>query len=242
MPPAALSEIGANAVATGLFGVVSKAMINMAGLESELAFYGAYHSNPWNQLIHFVCIPCIWWSICVFLCYVPFLPGAMLGWESVGGHRITWGTLQLLFYAAFYIHLEFFAGILTSFVLLFFHLQASEAVARERAFRVAAGSKRDGRDDGVRKGKRPMSWFRFAFLLHALSWYLQIHPGHKVLEGVKPALLDSLGQALGVAPMFALLEGMWYVGLMPEMRARVLQLVADNRAEMCASGLDATWC
>ena len=27
-----------------------------------------------------------------------------------------------------------------------------------------------------------------------LAWYMQLHPGHKVLEGRRPALLDSFWQ------------------------------------------------
>ncbi len=34
----------------------------------------------------------------------------------------------------------------------------------------------------------------WALGVHVFSWYMQIHPGHAVLEGRKPALLDSLVQ------------------------------------------------
>jgi 2-hydroxy fatty acid dioxygenase len=30
--------------------------------------------------------------------------------------------------------------------------------------------------------------------LHIMSWYMQLHPGHGVFEGRKPALLDGLVQ------------------------------------------------
>ena len=70
---------------------------------------------------------------------------------------------------------------------------------------------------------------------------MQLHPGHGIFEGAKPALADSLGQAIGVAPMFAFLEGLWALGLTPELRSRVLALVAEKRAAMCAAG-DAPFC
>jgi len=228
------SEISQNVATAGLFYVVLKAMMNTKGLEAELGFYGAYHSNPWNQLIHFIFIPCIWWSICVFTCYVPFFPLRALGLGSLGGHRITWGTAQLVIYSAFYVSLHPVAGGLTSLLLLLFYLQASSAVSVEQA-RVAVAKSKG-------KADKKMTWFTFAFILHALSWYMQIHPGHKVLEGVKPALVDSLGQALGVAPMFAFLEGVWFAGLLPDMKGRVLVLVAENRAAMCAAGKVMPWC
>lgn len=36
--------------------------------------------------------------------------------------------------------------------------------------------------------------WQWSLLVQAFSWYMQIHPGHAVLEGRKPALLDSLAQ------------------------------------------------
>jgi len=107
--------------------------------------------------------------------------------------------------------------------------QASTAVTSEREFNEKARS----------KGKEEKKfWFKFAFALHALSWYMQIHPGHKMLEGIKPALMDSLGQALGVAPFFAGLEGLWFLGLQPELHERVKVLVAENTAKMCKAGVE----
>lgn len=37
----------------------------------------------------------------------------------------------------------------------------------------------------------------WALGIHVLSWYMQIHPGHMLLEGRKPALLDSFFQVRG---------------------------------------------
>jgi uncharacterized membrane protein YGL010W len=170
-------------------------------------------------------------------CYIDFLPLSLLGLDRLPGmaggggkgkgHRVTWGTLMPLLYGAFYVSLEPATGGLFAALLCLMYMQASGAVAAERAFNEAAHA----------KGKAAQhSWFRFAFALHALSWYMQIHPGHGILEGVKPALVDSLGQALGVAPFFAGLEGMWFLGGAPELHQRVLLLVAENTAAMCAAG------
>lgn len=48
----------------------------------QLSFYGAYHHNKWNQLVHFIFVPLIFWSASVWLAYpgqlVPYdLPGAL---------------------------------------------------------------------------------------------------------------------------------------------------------------------
>merc|ERR1719482_1921375 len=66
---------------------------------------------------------------------------------------------------------------------------------------------------------------QFAMCLQVLAWYMQIHPGHMVFEGVKPALFDSLGDALTVAPFFSLYDVMWTLlpSAAPEsLQARVL--------------------
>lgn len=49
-------------------------------LAKELAFYGAYHTHPMNQLIHLMCIPALFWSWCIALCsiYATTLPGGLL--------------------------------------------------------------------------------------------------------------------------------------------------------------------
>ena len=97
----------------------------------------------------------------------------------------------------------------------------------------------------VRKYQRrekKMSWLSFAFITQLVAWWAQIHPGHGIFERVKPALLDSVGQAIGVAPMFSFLEGLWFWGLTPELHASVKSLVSNNRAEICASGVSLSFC
>ena len=69
---------------------VSRIMLNTKGLEEELGFYGTYHQHPMNQLIHFFCVPLLWWSACIAKCYVGVIPLQMLGIDSFRGHKITW--------------------------------------------------------------------------------------------------------------------------------------------------------
>merc|ERR1719453_2476488 len=75
---------------------------------------------------------------------------------------------------------------------------------------------------------------RFAMCLQVLSWYMQIHPGHMIYEGVKPALFDSLGDALTVAPFFSLYDVMWlfFPSSAPDsLQARVAAGVLSRRPE-----------
>jgi Protein of unknown function (DUF962) len=43
----------------------------MLDYKQSLTFYTSYHSNPINQLIHFIFVPVIFWSTLVLLCYLP---------------------------------------------------------------------------------------------------------------------------------------------------------------------------
>ena len=53
-------------------------------LLEQLTFYGSYHRNRWNQLIHFVFVPLILWSVAVWACYTGPLFGVDM--PSWAGH------------------------------------------------------------------------------------------------------------------------------------------------------------
>lgn len=42
-------------------------------LREQLTFYGSYHNNFWNQVIHFIFVPAIFWTAAVWLAYTPEL-------------------------------------------------------------------------------------------------------------------------------------------------------------------------
>ena len=51
----------------------------------------------------------------------------------------------------------------------------------------------------------PNAW-AWAFGVHILGWYMQIHIGHMLIEGRKPALLDSLFQVDSLLPQLIALH------------------------------------
>jgi len=176
-------------------------------LLEQLAFYGSYHSNKWNQLIHFVFVPSIVWSLCVWLCYsgpllpIPFDLSALPEWLSsvlvFNGAAVVYAA-----YSLYYLKLEPFAGLTWSlFVGLPIWLTST-------AFQQQV----------------PDAW-TWALGIHIFSWYMQIHPGHSVLEGRKPALLDSLVQAFSLAPLFVWFELLFLVGYRPGLYAQLQQRV-----------------
>ena len=120
-----------------------------------------------------------------------FYPGlgaaaAQLGVPSiVASNLLANGALVgFLIYALYYVYLDRVAGLFASFFLFLMYLSACHMC-------LSLGSE--------------LSW-KIAVGVNLLSWYMQIHPGHGIFEGRKPALMDSLVQALMTAPYFVWFE------------------------------------
>lgn len=71
-----------------------------------------------------------------------------------------------------------------------------------------------------------------ALVAHVLCWYMQIHPGHALLEKRKPALLDSLVQAFLLAPLFVWMELLFWCGYRPQLRRQLSQEVSALLAKV----------
>ena len=65
---------------------------------------------------------------------------------------------------------------------------------------------------------------------------MQIHPGHMIFEGAKPALLDSMGMAFTAAPLFAFYEGLWFSGLRKDLHEDTLKLIHQRTEDLCKNG------
>lgn len=200
----------------------------MTGLKGnfkeELAFYGSYHQDPRNQLIHFIFVPLIWWTANIWMCYVSLF--------KFRGHQISWGTVMLMLYVLYYLSLDTRGGGAFSVVLTAMYLISTELVKRERA---KVGSK----DAPI---SRPGRAGKIGVVIHILAWYMQLHPGHAIFEGVKPALIDSLSQAIAVAPLFAFYEGVWFMGFEDDLKQQVVQLVNATRIGMCENDNSLSFC
>lgn len=201
-------------------------------LHQELAFYGSYHQNPINQLIHFIFIPIIWWTYCIMMAHLPLFNVPL----SVAGHPITWGTVQLAVYAIYYIALDKLGGSIFSAVLLLFYFSAVKMVDNDREKSKKSGPSGKPQQTGMGFA------LKFAIGMNILAWYMQIHPGHAIYEGIKPTLMDSLSQAFGVAPLFAFYEGLWFVGIAADLKKTVLELVTQHRTQVCLANPGHVFC
>ena len=70
----------------------------------------------------------------------------------------------------------------------------------------------------------------YAGLVHVFCWYAQIHPGHGIYEGRKPALLDSALQSFLDAPLFVWYEVAFACGYDPALKQELDDAVANRHA------------
>ncbi|KAI3649717.1 hypothetical protein MP228_005349 [Amoeboaphelidium protococcarum] len=72
--------------------------------EEQLAFYAKYHNTKWNQIVHFVFVPLIFWTALVWAS----------NWTVIDHTPVTGSYVVTLIYACYYILLEPMAGALYS--------------------------------------------------------------------------------------------------------------------------------
>jgi uncharacterized membrane protein YGL010W len=198
----------------------------MAGLNlnllDQLTFYGSYHSNKWNQLIHFFFVPAIFWSAGVWLASSGPLVSVPLGLRAAAATLPSWLSSGLQFnvaffivvaYCLYYLTLEPVAGLSWS-VLVGLPLWLTATAFQQQVHKAGL----------------------WALGIHVFSWYMQIHPGHAILEGRKPALLDSLVQAFTLAPLFVWFELLFLLGYRPQLFAELQKRVAAETSKLKKKG------
>lgn len=220
----------AQAATVVLIGLIVKAAVGFEDASSALGFYGVYHREPWNQLIHFFGVPLILWSILIMLAHLPlpFLGKYRIKIPLTSKHPITWATLVTAGYALFYLEIDLVGG--TLYAPFLYAMYVSAVNLREEDQKAA--KKKADSAHWLGTGKL----LQFAVSAHVFAWYIQIHPGHAIFEGAKPAVLDSFGGALTSAPLFAFYEGVWLLGINKGLQEKTNALVAQYTAEMCAAG------
>ncbi|OAA45559.1 hypothetical protein NOR_03348 [Metarhizium rileyi] len=172
-------------------------------LEHHLTFYGVYHNNAVNKVIHMICVPILVISAFCMATYSGTLIETPT-WLSVPYLDLNLGTIVALIYTALYLLLEPVAG----FVLAAFCLAGTAYSNYLRAGNSAAT-------------------FQVALGCHLVAWIIQFI-GHGAFEGRAPALLDNLLQAVFLAPLFVWLELLFKLGYRPELQARVEKRVQQE--------------
>lgn len=169
-------------------------------LENQVVFYRSYHMHSKNVLIHVFCIPLILLSGI----------GLMLPVKVAGEDHPSFnlGSILAWVYGIYYICLDRVVGIPSMLLLVLWAHKLQEFY--------------DNKVNGELFTKS--QYIVFFLFVHFVSWSAQFY-GHAVYEKRAPALLDSLHQALVMAPFFVGLEIAFHFGYKPE-----LQKSVDNQA------------
>ena len=233
-PPLTLGLIGAHMFFAAIVLLSGAAAYGFCqgenGYLETMAFYGVYHSDPMNQLIHFFFVPCILWSMIIMMAHAPLLPVSISLLPGIPTHLFSWASVALCLYVVFYLTIDIL-GAMIYFPVLYAMYWTSVSMYQ-------ADQKQSSSTSWTGTGRL----VKRALLLHLAGWYFQIHPGHKVFEGSQPAIMQSLGGALTSAPLFAFYEGVWALGIRRDLQQTVLVRVDELRHDLCAQGVQMRKC
>ncbi|KAA1101084.1 hypothetical protein PGT21_006397 [Puccinia graminis f. sp. tritici] len=203
-------------------------------LEDQFLFYGQYHHNPVNIIIHLICVPLIFFTTLILVHQFSFFGQTILGsvglpeplvrtgWFGGEGtmYELNMSTITSIGYAVYFIALEPVAGVLYMPILLSFGHWSNLLV---QAF--------------------PQSYFYPVLAVWAFSWILQFI-GHGHFEKRKPALLDNLFQSIVLAVFFVWIEALFFLGYKPKLAAsihrKIQAAVAHFKAAASAAQLPHT--
>ena len=192
-------------------------------LAQQLTDYGCYHSQPWNQVVHFFFVPPLMLTLAVLLevhlpalsskstpLLLPFLP-APLARLSL----LNWPFLVLGLYSAYYSFLDPLAGISWSMLMAL-------------PMWLAATAWVEGGGSNFFFFWKGLSPAKSAGLVHLLSWLVQVGIGHAAIEGRRPALVDSFFQSVVLAGLFAWFELLFSCGYRPKLKKEIDRRVKED--------------
>eukprot|EP00092_Neocalanus_flemingeri_P023378 GFUD01025346.1.p1 GENE.GFUD01025346.1~~GFUD01025346.1.p1 ORF type:complete len:203 (+),score=48.74 GFUD01025346.1:158-766(+) len=164
-------------------------------LKKQFIFYASYHNNPVNVAIHLFCIWNLVWSGLALQHHAPVFmdaPAALAKVPLLGNLPINIAMITTLIYVVTYVLMDPIAGSLGALLMLYLNQWTGQLVS--------AGEPVMG-----------LPLWQAVLGFHALMWIVQFI-GHGVFEGRAPALLESWDQALITAPLFVILEVLFFFG------------------------------
>jgi len=172
--------------------------LELFNVDRQLTFYGAYHANRINVLIHIICVPILLWTFQVLVSQLPVPSLLPVVHYTLGDYfcfDLNWAAIHAGLYLAYYIILEPVAALL-------YAPQLAASVLTATAY------------------SRGSDHIFNAAILHIASWVAQIL-GHGLAEKRAPALVDNLIGAVVLAPFFVHLEILFGFGYRPAMHKRI---------------------
>mmetsp|Transcript_40813 Transcript_40813/g.73067 ORF Transcript_40813/g.73067 Transcript_40813/m.73067 type:complete len:246 (-) Transcript_40813:984-1721(-) len=175
-------------------------------LKEQFAFYGSYHNNVINKVVHFLCIWPILWTANVMFAFtkpIVYLPQVMPYQPTF----LAWGpTTTFLGYVIYFCLADpKYCPILV--------LLSTICLLTAHAFAEYYGTQ----------------GFLLAGYIHLAGWVGQFI-GHGVFEGRAPSLMDNLAQSFLMAPHFVFLEVLFALGLRRDLQEATHPLIQKRLA------------
>ena len=179
------------------------------GLNDQFTFYASYHNDFINQVVHIIFVPWIALGGLLALSFVPdFTNGAAISITSTpleGVYPINASFCYSTLVSIYYVFLEGnVAGTIASLGMISAY--------------IAACKMKD-------ELEMNLCWNISLFMI-IFSFAVQIF-SHQVFEKRSPAFLDNVFQAVVMAPLFIVMETMFFFGYRQEFR-KVVQVDVDE--------------
>nr|ALS04675.1 endoplasmic reticulum membrane protein YGL010W [Pseudodiaptomus poplesia] len=184
-------------------------------LKKQFIFYASYHNDSMNVVIHLFCIWQILYTTTALLQMTPafgVVPAEVseIHW-SLNHLNINAALLITLVYVVTYVIMDPVAGGIGAALIILVNLHTGWLVSTYTTI-----------------GGYPLWQALVAY--NVVLWILQFI-GHGVFEKRAPALLDSLDQAFITAPLFVLLEILFYFGYRKKFYKDCMKQVEKNISE-----------
>jgi len=155
--------------------------------------YGESHQNKTNKIIHWICIPLIFWSIIALLAVIPSDYMNFTGYNVLDG-CLHWGTVVIILGLLFYLRLSLsiFLGMLFFSFLILLDIYFTVHLFESNKFWKIL-------DFVNLSGKTFLLYL--SILVFIIAWIMQFI-GHKI-EGKKPSFFKDL-QFLLIGPAWLL--------------------------------------
>ncbi|KIY45900.1 DUF962-domain-containing protein [Fistulina hepatica ATCC 64428] len=183
---------------------------DLLNIDKQLAFYGAYHSNKVNVLIHMVFVPVLVWTWQVMSSSFPvpsFIPGFRYEINDYMTFDLNIAAIYTGLYLVYYFMLDPVSALL---YLPQIFVSLTTAIAYCQSAHDHA---------------------KMATYMHLVSWLFQF-AGHAFAEKRSPALLDNFIGAVVLAPFFVHLELLFLLfGYRKDLQKRVHNLMGVEIAK-----------
>jgi 2-hydroxy fatty acid dioxygenase len=177
-------------------------------LTNQFVFYASYHNDFVNQIVHIIFVPLIVLGACVLFSFTPsygtfHVSTPMFAGEYPINLALVYSVTSAMYYTV--LELPGFAGF----------------VAGTGMVGAYAGA------TSIMKAYSPDECWMFAWFAIIFGFAVQIF-AHQVYEKRSPALLDNIFQAFVMAPLFVVMETLFFMGYRSKFRKEAQKDVDKN--------------